>query len=132
MIGFRIIKKEIMKKFLRKLVFVGSLIGLFALGLVMLIGVVAFQSSIENNVREQAYAEGQVDAMNDDVSFVKLVKDPTSDTEKLRKLAYAQGLETAFDGDIRIKAVTDSTYVWTKSPWGKDNAVPTDTILIKK
>ena len=121
-----------MKKFLRNLGFVLSAIGALVLVLALLVGIVAFQSSLENNDREQAYAEGQVDAMNNDVSFVKLVKETTSDTDKARKLAYAQGLETAFDGDIRVKAITDSTYVWTKSPWGKDDPVPTDTISIKQ
>ena len=121
-----------MKKFFKGVGFVLSMVGSLVLVLVLLVGVLAFQSSMENNVREQAYAEGQVDAMNNDVSFVKLVKEATSDTDKARKLAYAQGLETAFDGDIRIKAVTDSTFVWTKSPWSKDAPVPTDTITVKR
>ena len=121
-----------MKNFLKRLKWVGSLLLMFVGVLVVLVMVLAFQASMESNVREQAYAEGQVDALNDDVSFVKLVKDAESETDKARKLAYAQGLENAFDGDVRIEALTDSTYVWTQSPWGEDAEIPTDTILIKK
>jgi len=43
--------------------------------------------------------------------------------EKTKKIliliedAYFQGHVDAIDGDIRIEKISDSNYVWTKSPW---------------
>jgi hypothetical protein len=119
-----------MKKFMKTLGFILGGGVVLALLLVLFLGISSLQTT-ENNVREQAYAEGQIDALNNDVSFVKLVNDGETDIDKGRQLAYAQGLEDAFDGDIRIKAVNDSTFVWTKNPWDKKTGVPKDTILIK-
>lgn len=120
-----------MKKFFNGLLTIGGVL----LGILLLVGLLAGMTALQttgNNFKEQAYAEGQVDAINDNISFVTLAKESTTDTEKACKLAYAQGLEDAFNDDIRVRAVNDSTYVWTKSPWGNKSKIPTDTILIKK
>jgi len=121
-----------MKKFLRKLAWIGG--GLLVLVItLLLVGVTGvLLTTTETNVKEQAYAEGQHDVITGSVNYTRLVKDTESDLDKERKLAYAQGLEDATNGDIRIKAVNDSTYVWTKSPWDEKKEIPKDTVRIKK
>jgi len=121
-----------MKKFWNSLKWIGTAVAMFVVVLTMLVGVLAFQASMESNVREQAYAEGQVDVINDDVSYMRLMYDATSESDVARARAYAQGADDANDGDIRIEVLTDSTYKYIKSPWGKDKPIPTETFLIKK
>jgi len=121
-----------MKKFVNVLKWIGAGLLTLVVGIALLVLLIAATQTGVDKLSEQAYAEGQVDAINNDISFVRLVTSADTDTEKTRKIAYAQGLEDAFDCDIRVKAVTDSTYVWTKSPWDKESKIPTDIILIKK
>ena len=45
--------------------------------------------------------------------------------------AYFQGQADAINGDIRIKEISDSTYVWIKSPW-KDSKPLLDTLKRNK
>ena len=117
---------------MKKIIWTGAILGVLFLSLVGFVALTAFVSSSENTLREQAYAEGQYDAITGSVSYTRLVTDADSDVDKGRKLAYTQGLEDTFDGDVRIKKVTDSTYVWTKSPWDTESKIPTNTIIIKK
>lgn len=35
----------------------------------------------------------------------------------LLEMAYFEGQKDAIEGDIRIKLMEDSIYVWSKSPW---------------
>ena len=121
-----------MKKILNTLAWIGG--GLVVLILIiLLVGITGVMlTSTETNVKEQAYAEGQHDVITGSVNYTRLVKDTESDLDKERKLAYAQGLEDASNGDIRIKAINDSTYVWTKCPWDDKKEIPKDTIRIKK
>ena len=44
---------------------------------------------------------------------------------------YAEGQVDTVNGDIRIKKVNDSTYVWIKSPWDSGLKLITDTLIIK-
>lgn len=120
-----------MKKIWEKLKFIGGMILMLGIALIALVGFAVLVESMESNHKEQAYAQGQHDALNGTIRYTELVKTTTSETEGESKTAYAEGLEDAFRGDIRVKAVTDSTYVWTVSPWGKDKEVPTDTIKVK-
>jgi len=85
-----------------------------------------------NKVTAQAYAEGQYDGINGTVNYKVLIADSDSDIDKAKKSAYAQGHDDAVVGDIRIKSVTDSTFVWTKSPWDDKKTIPADTIKITK
>lgn len=36
---------------------------------------------------------------------------------EIAEKAYFEGQKDALEGDIRIKLISDSIYVWTKSPW---------------
>jgi hypothetical protein len=51
--------------------------------------------------------------------------------KKAMENCYAQGQVYALNGDVRIRKINDSTFVWTKSPWLEDSTIPTDTIKIK-
>lgn len=120
-----------MKKIIKGLKWTGGiLLALIVAGLFL--GVVAVaMSALESNHKEQAYAEGQIDVLTSNVKYVRLAEEADSDTEKDRKVAYAQGADDAQAGDVRVQAVNDSTYVWTVSPWGKDKEIPSDTIRVK-
>lgn len=121
-----------MRKFFNGVKWVGGILGTLIFCVFVLGAILAFQSAMESNVKEQAYAQGQHDILNESIDYLALAKNTEGDSEQARKYGYAQGLSDAAVGDIRVKAITDSTYVWTKSPWGKDNPIPSDTILIKK
>ena len=120
-----------MKKFWNKVKMGLSIAAMAVLALVALVGFTMLFESMESNHKEQAYAQGQHDVLNGTIKYTELIASPTDETGTERKTAYAEGLEDASAGDIRVKAVTDSTYVWTVSPWGKDKEVPTDTIKVK-
>jgi len=121
-----------MKKFWNTLKWIGgSLLTLIVVSL-LFVGVAVAMTALESNHKEQAYAEGQVDVLTSNVKYVRLAEEAESESEKDRKRAYAMGADDAQAGDVRVRAVNDSTYVWTVSPWGKDKKVPTDTINIKR
>ena len=119
-----------MKKFWNGVLWVIRTVSILLLLLLLFVGIAAFATAIEGDRKERAYGEGQVDALTGDISYVRLIKG--AEAEKEYTLAYAQGADDVNDGDIRVKILSDSTYVWTKSPWGKDNPVPTDTFRIKR
>jgi hypothetical protein len=37
---------------------------------------------------------------------------------EIAEAAYFEGQKDALNGDFRIKQVSDSCWIWTKSPWG--------------
>lgn len=43
--------------------------------------------------------------------------------QKACEYAYFEGQRDALESDVRIKKLSDSTYIWTKSPWN-DNETP--------
>lgn len=45
--------------------------------------------------------------------------------------AYAEGQIDAMNGDVRLHAIGDSTYVFIKSPWDNGMKPMNDTIIIK-
>ena len=51
----------------------------------------------------------------------KLSQETTNILQEALEQAYFEGQKDALEGDIRIKLVSDSTYVWIKSPWNKLN-----------
>jgi len=117
---------------MKKLILISSIFGVLLLSVIGIVALTASVTSSENRIREQAYAEGQHDAITGAVGYTRLVINAESDVDKGRQLAYAQGLEDALSGDVRIRKVTDNTYVWTKSPWDTNSKIPTYTIEIKK
>jgi len=121
-----------MKKFFKGVLWVLSGVAVLALVL-LLVGVTGvLMTNTETNAKEQAYAEGQYDVITNRVNYTRLVKDTETDLDKEKKIAYAEGLKDATNGDMRIKSVNDTTYVWTKSPWDDEKEVPKDTIRFKK
>jgi len=121
-----------MKKILNTLAWIGGLLVVLVL-LLLLVGVTGvLMTNTETNAKEQAYAEGQHDVITGKVNYTRLVKDTETDLDKEKKIAYAEGLKDATNGDMRIKSVNDTTYVWTKSPWDDKKEVPKDTIRFKK
>jgi len=51
-------------------------------------------------------------------------------TDKSMEEAFGLGQVSALRGDIRIKKINESTYVWIGSPWKDKNRIPKDTIKI--
>jgi hypothetical protein len=47
---------------------------------------------------------------------------------KEREKAFFWGQKNAIEGDIRIKKINDSTWIWAKSPWD-DGTLATVTVL---
>jgi hypothetical protein len=45
--------------------------------------------------------------------------------------SYADGQVDALTGDVRIKQINDSAWVYIKSPWSDSGAVIKDTIIHK-
>ena len=98
--------------------------------LIVLLGVIVMAMGYVSNKsmkqREKIYLQGQYDALYGQIDLTRVVKNG----ENLD--AYAQGFDDANDGKIRIKAITDSTFVFTSSPWKKGGTIPKDTIKIKQ
>lgn len=46
-------------------------------------------------------------------------QETTNILQQALEQAYFEGQKDALEGDIRIKLVSDSTYIWIKSPWNK-------------
>lgn len=103
---------------------------LFAILIIVLLAGLAAMSAAEKNreyeKREAVYVQGQYDALYGNVSLLEIV------TDGLYVESYAQGHDDAYDGKIIIKSITDSTFVFTKSPWKTRTTVPTDTIKVKQ
>ncbi len=49
----------------------------------------------------------------------------------LAEQSFAEGQAFAINGDIRIRKINDSTYIWTKSPWNNGRKPQEQTIIIK-
>lgn len=100
------------------------LLGLF---LLMLVGValitMGYTNSLSTKKREKVYVQGQYDALNGRVELARIGSENFD--------AYAQGHDDVLiNNKIIIKSVTDSTFVFTASPWKKGGSVPSDTIKV--
>lgn len=49
----------------------------------------------------------------------KLSQETINILQEALEQAYFEGQKDTLEGDIRIKLINDSTYVWIKSPWDK-------------
>ena len=43
---------------------------------------------------------------------------------KAQEYGYFEGQKDAIEGDIRIRKIEDSTYIWSKSPWDDSKKQP--------
>lgn len=120
-----------MKKFWNSVKYIGGLILLLGVALVALVSFAIWVESMETNHKEQAYVQGQHDMLNGSIRYTQLIANPNSETDKEIKTAYAEGLEDAARGDIRVKALTDSTYVAIKPLWDNSKELPKETFKVK-
>ena len=114
-----------MKQKIKNLI-TNSILGLV---LIVLLGVIVMAMGYVGNEsmkqREKVYVQGQYDALYGQLDLTLIIKNG----ENLD--AYAQGYDDANDGKIKIKSITDSTFVFTSSPW-KNGVISKDTFKIER
>lgn len=93
--------------------------------LTIVLTAMSYTSNQSTKLSEKVYVQGQYDALYGQVNLTRIVKSGENVN------AYAQGFDDAYDGKVIIKSVSDSTFVFTASPWKKGGTVPNDTIKVE-
>lgn len=67
----------------------------------------------------------------EEIRHKKLVSSIAILVASANEKAFAEGQVHAINGDVRIKKINDSTYIWIKSPWDSGMKPINDTLIIK-